>query len=460
GVVVHSAARPLGEFACSNDLLNRIHELVRWAQRSNMVSVLTDCPHREKLGWLEQYHLNGPAIRYEFDVARIFTKGMRDMADSQLASGLVPNIAPEYVEFPGTFRAAAEWGSAAILVPWQQYQFTGDATLLRDYWDVMDKYMAYLASRAVDGIVDEGLGDWYDLGPAERPGAAQLTPPEVTATAFYFHDAAIMSQIAQLLDRKEDAERYRVLASELRKAWLAKFCREPGRYATGSQCSQAIALEFGLAEPEDRAKALKLLVDDVESRGDAMTAGDVGFRYLLQALAHGGRSDVIYRMINQDEKPGYGYQLKKGATSLTEAWDANHRASHNHFMLGHIVEWFYEDLLGIDVDPEGPGFSKILLEPTPLGDLTWAEGSYESPFGPIELRWEREATQFIVKATIPPNASATLRMPSSSGEATLDGRPLTDANGVVRKLSSDPRQVVLAFPSGSYVFATTLEASK
>ncbi len=218
GIVVHSRATPIGQFECSNELLNRIRTLVRWAQRSNMVSVLTDCPHREKLGWLEQYHLNGPSIRFEFDVARIFRKGLRDMADSQLPSGLVPNIAPEYVEFPGAFRAAAEWGSAVIIVPWQQYQFTADKKILGEYYGTMQKYMDYLATKASDLIVDEGLGDWYDLGPADRPGAAQLTPPEVTATAFYFYDAHLMSRIAELLGHGDDARAYAELAENIRRA--------------------------------------------------------------------------------------------------------------------------------------------------------------------------------------------------------------------------------------------------
>jgi hypothetical protein len=129
-----------------------------------MVSVLTDCPHREKLGWLEQYHLNGPAIRYEFDLARMFTKGMKDMADAQTDFGLVPNIAPEYTEFKGAFRASPEWGSAFIIVPWQQYQFCGDVGLLRTHFAAMKRYFAYLESRATNHIISEGLGDWYDLG--------------------------------------------------------------------------------------------------------------------------------------------------------------------------------------------------------------------------------------------------------------------------------------------------------
>ena len=457
GVVVHSTAEPIGNFKCSNELLNRIRTLVRWAQRSNMVSVLTDCPHREKLGWLEQYHLNGPAIRYEFDVDRIFTKGMRDMADSQTDDGLIPNIAPEYTVFPGTFRAAAEWGCSLILVPWQQYQYTGDTALMRDYYGAMQKYMQYLASKANGHIIDEGLGDWYDLGPADRPGFAQLTPPPVTATAFYYYDANIMSKIAKLLGKEEDAAKYAKLAEEIRAAWLAKFRHaDTGTYATNSQCSNAIALVMELAEPEDRELALAALVKDVRDRGNAMTAGDVGFRYLLQALAQGGQSEVIYAMINQDERPGYGYQLKQGATSLTEAWDANHHASHNHFMLGHITEWFYKDLVGIDVDPAGPGFKKIIIRPTPVGNLEWAEATYKSVRGPISVRWDRNGDRFQLAATIPANTSATVYLPAAQDAKVTDaGVDATNRPGI-RFLGREADRNVYAIESGSYSFESRL----
>jgi hypothetical protein len=456
GVVVHSKADPIGEFECSNELLNRIRTLVRWAQRSNMVSVLTDCPHREKLGWLEQYHLNGPAIRYEFDVTRIFSKGMRDMADSQIDSGLIPNIAPEYTVFPGTFRAAAEWGCAFIFVPWQQYQYTGDTGLMRDYYDEMKRYMDYLASKATDHIVEEGLGDWYDLGPADRPGFAQLTPPPVTATAFYFYDAHLMSQIAAILGKDDDAQAYRELADEIRQAWIAKFRNPDGTYATNSQCSNAIALVMELAKPDDRDAAIDALVKDVRDRGNAMTAGDVGFRYLLQALAQGGQSEVIYAMINQDEKPGYGYQLKRGATSLTEAWDANHHASHNHFMLGHITEWFYKDLVGIDSDPAGPGFKKIIVRPTPVGDLEWAKASYNSVRGKITAEWKREDGRFTLEVTIPANATATVYLPAAAdANVTESGEDVAKSKGV-QFLHRDGDRMVYAIESGSYTFDSQL----
>jgi hypothetical protein len=453
GVVVHSSATALGRFATSNDRLNRIRELVRWAQRSNMVSILTDCPHREKLGWLEQYHLNGPAIRYEFDVARLFAKGEHDMADGQTADGMIPNIAPEFTQFQGPFRAAAEWGAAFVIVPWQQYEFTEDLDLLRTHFDAMKHYFAYLEARATDDVVSDGLGDWYDLGPVKSTGPAQLTPPPVTASAFYYRDASILAQAAALLGRPEEAKDYAARAARIRASYNRHFFHpDSGTYATGSQCANALPLVLDLVEPADRARVLTALVRDVEQHGCAMTTGDVGFRFLLQALARGGRSDVIYRMINQTEKPGYGYQLKSGATSLTESWDANLASSHNHFMLGQVTEWLYKDLAGIDVDPAGPGFKKILLHPSPVGDLASVEASYDSIHGPISLRWERVGDRFTLKAEIPANTTATVFVPAREGAAVLEDGAAAERSAGVTWLRREGDRAVFFIESGRYTF--------
>ncbi len=200
--MVHGDSAPVGEFECSNPLFNRIRTLVRWAQQNNMVSIMTDCPHRERLGWLEEDHLNGPALRYECDLAQLFTKMLNDIADSQLPDGLVPTTAPEYTVFKGNFRDAPAWGSSSIIVPWQQYEFDGDLDLLRKHYEVMKKYVAYLGTTATNDIVSHGLGDWYDLGP-KTSGFAQLTPVALTATAFYFYDTWVLSQIAALLGRDQ-----------------------------------------------------------------------------------------------------------------------------------------------------------------------------------------------------------------------------------------------------------------
>jgi alpha-L-rhamnosidase len=452
GVVVHSASQPVGEFECSNPLFNRIRRLVRWAQRSNMMSLMTDCPHRERLGWLEEDHLNGPSLRYEFDLAQLFTKQMNDMADAQTEDGLIPDIAPEYTVFKGGFRDSPEWGSAYILVPWQQYEFDGDLDLLRRHYDGMKRYVAYLGSRSTNHIADFGLGDWYDIGP-RAPGVAQLTPIALTATAFYFYDTWILSQTAALLGKADEAKQFSDQAEIIRGAFNEKFFNATNHdYSTGSQTANSIPLVMNLCEPSNRAAVLEAVVRDVRSRGNAITAGDVGYRYLLRALAEGGRSDVIFDMNNQSEKPGYGYQLKMGATSLTEAWDARRGSSQNHFMLGQIQEWFYHDLAGIRSDPAGPGFKKILIAPQPVGDLTWVKAGYDSIRGKIVSDWKRDGEKFTLRVRIPANTTATIFLPAKSTDGILaGGKPAAQSKGV-KFLRQEKDRAVFAVESGEYKF--------
>jgi alpha-L-rhamnosidase len=452
GDVMNSASPPTGEFACSNELFNRIRNLIRWAQRANMQHVLTDCPHRERLGWLEEYHLNGPSLRYEFDLARLFTKSMNDMADSQLASGLVPDIAPEYTVFSGGFRDSPEWGSAFLLVPWQQYEWTGDLELLHRHYEGMKRYVAYLRGSSTNHIVSHGLGDWYDIGP-NPPGYAQLTPMALTATAFYYYDTWIVANAARLLGHTAEAEEHATLAGEIRAAFNRKFLQpDHAQYATGSQCANAIALVMNLAETADRPALLEGVVKDIRARGNALTAGDVGYRYLLKALSAGGRSDVIFDMNNQSEKPGYGLQLKRGATSLTEAWDAGRASSQNHFMLGHIIEWFYGGLAGLACDPAGPGYKKIIIRPQPVGDLTWVRAGYDSIHGKIVSDWRIEAGDLLLRVTIPANTTATVFVPARTAEAVTESGIAAGRSPGVRLLRHEEGRAVFQAESGHYEF--------
>jgi alpha-L-rhamnosidase len=463
GIVVQSSSEPVGEFECSNALFNRTRKLVRWAQRSNMVSLMTDCPHRERLGWLEQDHLNGPALRYEFDLAQLFTKTLNDIADSQLTNGLVPTTAPEYAIFRdkndtnhlrNMFGDSPEWSSSFILVPWQQYEFDGDLNLFRLHYDAMKNYVTYLGSRAENGIVDYGLGDWYDVGP-KKPGVSQLTPIALTGTAFYFQDVKIMRQVAELLNKKEDERHYFELLKKIGAAFNEKFYNPTNHcYATDSQCANAIPLVMGICEPANRAAVVDSIVRDVRSRGNALTAGDVGYRYLLRALADGGRSDVIFDMNDQTNKPGYGMQLAKGKTSLTEAWDGG--SSQNHFMLGQIQEWFYYDLAGIQNETASPGFKSIVIYPHPVGDVTWVKASYNSVRGKIVSDWKRDGNKFSLKITIPPNTTATVFVPAKSIATVLEhGKDARTSDGVwfLRRQNDC---AVFAVKSGDYDFTSEL----
>jgi hypothetical protein len=211
---------------------------------------------------------------------------------------------------------------------------------------------------------------------------------------------------------------------------------------------------MGICEPANRATVLDAIVADIRKRGNAFTAGDVGYRYLLRALADGGRSDVIFDINNQSDKPGYGMQLAKGATSLTEAWDAGRDSSQDHFMLGQIQEWFYHDLAGIQNDPESAGFKKIIINPQPVGDVTWAKASYNSIRGKIVSDWKRDGGKFILKVSIPANTTATVFVPAKSADTVAESGKPASQNSSVKFLREENGRAIFEIASGSYKFET------
>ncbi len=401
----------VGNFSCSDTLFNQIFELINWGIKSNMASVATDCPHREKLGWLEETYLIGPSMHYNFDIHTLYRKIVTDMMDSQLDNGLVPDIAPEYVPFGGGFRDSPEWGSAAVIIPWQIYKWYGDQEILETAYPMMKKYMGYLQSKAENNILDYGLGDWYDLGP-KHPGVAQLTPKALTATAIYFYDLKIVSQIAKMMNRKDDFEKYFNLSEKVKQSFLEKFYqRETGVCSTGSQTSYAMPLYVGIIPEKDKNLVMKNLVESIMKNDYALTAGDIGYHFLVRVLSENGRSDILYKMNNRSDRPGYGYQLKKGATSLTESWAALADVSNNHMMLGHLMEWFYSGLGGIYQDENSIAYSNIVIAPKPVGDINWVKCSYQSIKGIISSEWEIKENSFFLKIIIPEKVSAKIVVP-------------------------------------------------
>lgn len=422
----HNAAPQIGSFSCSNELFNKTYTLIDWAMRSNMASVFTDCPHREKLGWLEEAHLVGSSIRYAYDIANLSRKCINDMRYSQTPEGLVPEIAPEFTNFGGIFRDSPEWGSNAVILPWYVYQWYGDKKVLADSYPVMQKYLDYLASKADDHILTQGLGDWYDIGPA-APGLSQNTTKGVTATAIYHYDLQIMSKIARLLGKNADAATFDRLAAKVKKSFNATFYNaQTHQYATGSQTSNAMAVYCGLVDARDKDAVIANIVKDIRNRNNSLTAGDIGYRYLLRVLDDAGRSDVIFDMNFRDDVPGYGYQLAKGATALTESWQALAGVSNNHFMLGHITEWFYSGLAGIRPAGDAIAFKQIEIRPEPVGNVTSAQATNLSPYGTISTRWEKKGKEFKLDVEIPANTSALVYLPvAKNAKVKLNGKPIS-----------------------------------
>ncbi len=410
----------VGSFNCSDTLFNQIFELIKWGIKSNMASVATDCPHREKLGWLEQTYLIGPSMHYNFDIHSLYSKIVDDMIDSQLDNGLVPDIAPEYVPFAGGFRDSPEWGSASVIIPWQLYRWYGDNEILNRAYPMMKRYVEYLQSKAQNNILDHGLGDWYDLGP-KHPGVAQLTPKAVTATSIYYYDLLIVAKTANLLGYDSELEKFADLSVKVRDAFLEKYYNsETGVCSTGSQTAYAMPLYTGIIPEADKETVFKNLVDSIKNNNYALTSGDIGYHFLVRVLSENGRSDILYKMNNRSDRPGYGYQLKKGATSLTESWAALTNVSNNHMMLGHLMEWFYTGLGGIFQEDNSVAYSDIIIAPKPVGNISWVNCSYNSPKGVIASNWKIDRNTFTLSIEIPKDASATIIIPEEYMNSSLE----------------------------------------
>ncbi|MGM9511565.1 glycoside hydrolase family 78 protein [Larkinella sp. GY13] len=452
GLHIRGSAETVGAFSCSNELFNRIDRLIDWAIKSNMVSTLTDCPHREKLGWLEETHLMSGSARYTYDLATLLPKIIRDMQSAQLANGLIPDIAPEYTAFASGFRDSPEWGSAGVILPWYTYQWYGDKSILVESYDMMKKYVAYLGTKANNHILTHGLGDWCDLGP-KPPGESQLTPKGITATATYFYDLTILEKTARLLGKTADADQFQQRAQSVKKAFNETYYdAQKGQYGSGSQTSNAMPIYMKLVTPDNQAAVTASLLKNLKDNHYSLTAGDIGFRYLLLALGQIGASDAIYAMNNRTDVPGYGYQLAHGATALTESWPALRFVSNNHFMLGHLMEWLYSGLGGIQQDENVPGFKAIVIKPEVVGDITHTRVRYHSPYGPIRSEWKKTGSQLELMVSIPANTIATVYLPNATGSPILEsGKPL-DQQKEIKVLRTETAQTVVAIGSGSYVF--------
>ena len=434
---VYNSAKKVSTFESSNQIFNAAHRLIEKAVRSNMQSVFTDCPHREKLGWLEQVHLNGPGLLYNYDLTAYAPQIMQNMADAQHSNGAMPTTAPEYVVFEGpgmdAFAESPEWGGSLVIFPFMYYETYGDDSLIRKYYSNMRRYVDYLKTRANNGILSFGLGDWYDYGDF-RAGFSRNTPVPLVATAHYYMTVMYLVKAAGMVGNEFDVRYYSSLAHDIMVAFNKCFLdNNTAQYGTGSQCSNALPLflhltqsagEQGVCQPDTNLnkKVLFNLIKDVKAHRDRLTTGDVGNRYLIQTLARNDQNELIYKMFNHEEAPGYGFQLKFGATTLTEQWDPRQGSSWNHFMMGQIDEWFFRSLVGIrpytvlsasleGKDDSMQGYRKFIIAPQPVGDLKYVKSSYETLYGTIIVEWTRQEDAFTLNVSVPVNTTAVVYLP-------------------------------------------------
>ncbi|HEY9172560.1 MAG TPA: family 78 glycoside hydrolase catalytic domain [Verrucomicrobiae bacterium] len=448
GLRLNSDVASAGSFECSNELFNRIQQMVRWTELSNLFSVQSDCPHREKFGYGGDILASSEMAMLNFDMARFYAKAAVDLADAVRPNGGFTETAP-FVGIAdsglGDMSGPIGWGSAQPVLLTQLRQYYGEERLLHEQYAATKKWIALLRSAAKDGILDNGLSDHESLVP-KRSG--------LTGTAFYYFNVKMFAQLANALGKDADAREAQALAEQIKAAFNLKFLVPgTGRYDTASQACQAFALYHGLVPADEHPRALEVLALDVGKHGDHLTTGIFGTKYMLNALTDAGCADVAYRLVNQRTFPGWGHMIEGGATTLWEHWEfSDNTYSHNHPMFGSVSEWFYKALAGIQPAPDAVGFDKIIIRPQPVGDLRWAKGSYQSVRGKVVSEWTREEGRFKLRVTIPANTTALVHVPAKDASRVKEGgKPATTAPGV-KFVRMEGSAAVFAVGSGNSEF--------
>lgn len=402
-----------GSFNSSVELLNRIHQIVNRAVQSNMFSVFTDCPHREKLGWLEETHLVFPAIQRFFDVQAHGRSVVRRIAEAQLNTGMVPSIAPEFPIFSGAFRDEPNWGNSIVLLPLYLYQSYGEKSLLEEFYPNMVAWVDYLTSKATNYIVSYGLGDWYAID--------QSTPLGVTGTYGYWMSVNGLATIAKALNKKTDGQRYSSLASNISSAFHSTYFNSTSHtYATGSQAADVFALEMGAVPLTEQENVVQHLINDIRRRSNHSSAGEVSLPSWFRMLSLYGHDDVVYDFLSRVDSPSYGYAIMHGATSLTEDWDGPAPArgqglsSQNHFMFGAVDEWLTRSLVGIQQASNSFDYRFVQIKPAVVGNINHVRGTYRTSRGWIETEWHRDGTIFTLKVNIPQGTRAEIFLPGKT----------------------------------------------
>ncbi|GAA3871133.1 family 78 glycoside hydrolase catalytic domain [Tessaracoccus defluvii] len=413
--VMRAGNEQVGRFSSSHPVLGPLHTMIDRAIASNMYAVFTDCPHREKLGWLEQLHYCFTALTRTYDVQAHMTEMVRHMVAAQQEDGLVPNIAPELVVFNDyaidgdqeAFRSDVNWGRAVIEVPLRLYRHYGDPRVVEEAFPGMVRYLDYVRDRAVDGIIDFGLGDWIALA---------STPRAMATTHGWALALESASACAEIVGEQVLAARYREEAHAVWTAFGETFRAADGTWGSGSQGSLALAWSNPLLADEERACVYRGLLDAIRDAGDAFTVGENALPFLLEALSTNGDDDLLLRILERPDVPGYGLQVASGSTALTESWEGSEGTdgviSQNHFMLGAIEDWLMERVGGLRQAPGSVGWASVEVAPVAPAGVDDAETVFDSPVGRFRVAWRRTDRGVELEVEAPPGVDVAVKAPA------------------------------------------------
>jgi alpha-L-rhamnosidase len=450
GLALGSDLASTGEFACANDLFNRIQEMTRRTFLSNVFSVQSDCPHREKFGYGGDLVATADAFLANFDMQGFYAKVAADWADAALPDGMLTDTAP----FVGIQYCGLAWAMAHPLIQDRLLRHYGDRRLVEEQYGVTRRWLDLVTRANPDGVISEGLADHESLKP---------TPVPALVTPLYGETARLASRLAGLLGRKDEEARYRDLVADIGSAYRAKVLKSGSdKYETLTQAALAVALALDLVPDDERAAAFKTLVAAIEGPdGPRLTTGIFGTKFLLETLSRSGRPDLAYALVDRTSFPGWGHMLDRGATTLWEHWEySDNTYSHNHPMFGSVSEWFYSWLAGIQPDPDAVGYDRIVFRPQPVSGLAWARASLRTARGEVASAWRIENGRFVLSVTVPANTTAVVFIPGTDPAAVREGgAAASEAEGVAFK-RTEAGCSVFAIGSGRYEFSVPASAAK
>ncbi|WP_053227235.1 alpha-L-rhamnosidase [Solirubrobacter soli] len=457
GRVVSSDLPDYGTFTSSNALVNSIQSAIRWGQHSNFLGVPSDASQRdERLGWTGDIQAFASTGAFNEDASNYLGQWLQTLRDSQNTNGAFPDVAPVTCCGEGT----AGWGDAGTVLPWALYRRYGDPRILTANYDAMTKWIAYLKANSSNLIrPNQGYGDWL------APDGS--TPLDFIGTAFFAYSTDIVRQTAQALGKDEDAATYASLYSQIKSAFVNRWVRADGTVGSGSQTSYVLALKFGLVPDNLEQQAFDRLALDVSGRGNHLSTGFLGTPFLLNVLQDGGRGDLAYKILTQDSYPSWGYMLSRGGTTIWERWDGIRpdgslqdagMNSFNHYGLGSIGDWLYDDVGGLA--PKDPGYKTQLVDPA-VGELRSAGSAVKTSYGEAKTSWSRDAAgRLSIDVDLPVNTRAEVHVPLADGQQALEsGKPANTQPGVTYKGTTNG-DAVYEVGSGSYRFlAATVDAT-
>jgi alpha-L-rhamnosidase len=459
-LLIESDLEPVGNFKCSNDLFNRIHQLNLWTIRClSLGGYMVDCPHRERLGYgdgqtsidTQIMNRNAPAF---------YAKWAVDWLDAQdSATGQFPHTAPFVIPSWG----GPGWGGLGGVLPWKVHLYYGDRRLLDRCFEPMRRYSEFLDGQCKDGVLRQQgdqaqfLGDWV---PPERGMDTQNWPKtpacEIFNNGYRVYLWQILERSARILGKTKEADDCAAKIKTIRPLIHAAFYdTQKQLYVLDEQAYQVMPLMTGIVPDSLCGTVQKKLAEIilVKNKGHLDT-GMLGTYFLIQYLQEAGRNDLLYTVFNQETYPGWGYMLAQGATTMWEQWNGYYSQIHSCF--ASPGSWFYQGLAGIRPDEAGPGFKKIIIKPAVVGDLTWVKCNYDSIHGRIVSNWKREGNQLTMDVTIPVNTTATVYVPAKDAAGvTESGKPAAKAEGV-RFLQLENDAAVFAVGSGHYHFQSNL----